>query len=168
MFDFLNLGKSIQAIQTKHSALVQDLRQIQSEILTVSNARTNRKDVSATVETWVKESGAKFAPAMADRLLNTHTIGTFVAPYTPGFFGVVRQESGETNISTMDSCLCAVFPEQITAAIKGAIAQMPWPDEGLPKAERAAKIEKLRAREIEIRAQLTELQKNAEAAGIEL
>lgn len=167
MFDFLNLGKSIQAIQTKHNALVQDLQQVQSEIVIVTNSRTNRKDVYATVETWVQESASKFAPAMADRLLNNFNLGE-VTPYKPGFFGVVRQESGETNISNMDSCLCAVFPEQITAAIKGAIAQMPWPDEGLPKAERAAKIEKLRAREIEIRVQLTELQKNAEAAGIEL
>ncbi len=167
MFDFSFLTKSIQKIQEQHRALTVEYQQIQSDIASEKNARTNRKDVLATVGPWVKESASKFAPAMQDRLLNHFNLGE-IPPYKAGFLGVVRHESGDVGIGQMDSALCALFGDQIEKLLVESIEQMPWPEEGLPRAERTAKIDKLTARAKDVQGQIQALQKSAEEAGIEL
>jgi hypothetical protein len=68
----------------------------------------------------------------------------------------------------MDSALCALFGDQIEKLLVESIEQMPWPEEGLPRAERTAKIDKLTARAKDVQGQIQALQKSAEEAGIEL
>lgn len=167
MFDFLSTKKTIEATSTQFRNLVSNLRQTEAEIVATVNAPTNRKDICELAEKWVEKSKAGFGPSLVQRMRNSFIHGE-TNPYEFGFFAAIEAQSGDLTSRAMDEAMCAVFGTEIKTAIVDAINKMDWPDEGLARAERAVKVEKLRAREKDIRTELAVLQKNADEAGFEI
>jgi hypothetical protein len=167
MFDFLSTKKTIEATSTQFRNLAIELRKTEAEIAATVNAPTNRKDICELAEKWVEKSKAGFGPALAYRLRNSFSHGE-TSSYEFGFFAAIETQSEGLTSRAMDEAMCSVFGTEIKAAIVDAINKMDWPDEGLARVERAAKVDKLRTHEKDIRAELAALQKNADEAGFEI
>lgn len=167
MSDFSSTQKFIEAQSKKYFGLTTELRQIQTEIAATIGATTNRKDVCELAVNWVEIAKARFAPALANRMRNSFTQGE-TSPYEFGFFAAMEAQSRGLTAGAMDEAMCAVFGTEIKITLIDAINKMDWPNEGLPRVERAARVEKLRAHEKEILAEIAALIKQADEAGFEL
>lgn len=174
MFDFLSLGKTIEGIRTKYQKISIEMSKIDAEIASTTNAPANRKDVIGSIENWVDKSAAEFTNSVASINKNKYSHG-HVPPYTDGFFSLcVKNPGAFTNmpdgsyVEHMDVCMCALFGDQVKKSLTDALGKIPWLDEGLPKAERLKKLEKLNARKKEILSEKASLEKSAELANIDL
>ena len=167
MFDFSSIKKSVEAISAQYRTLRKELDKIESAIPLITGAPTNKKDICQLVEQWADQSGANFSAAVAGLVTNRYQRGE-VTPYDGGFFELLKNTSGDVNVAAMDQTMMAIFGPQIKQAILDAINRMPWPDEGLTRADRALRLSKLRDRQTALHAELSALVKSADEAGIEI
>lgn len=167
MFDFLSVRKTAEAVNKKYRAQIQELDKITAQISAVTFAPTNRADICKIAVSWVDRSAVNFTDAVANRLRNNCTQGQ-VAPIDVGFFGLAKNEPGAGTPESLDTMMCGLFGNEIKRCLTDAIKAMPWENEGLPQAERAATLDTLRTREKELRSEIAELLKNADEAGLEI
>ncbi len=168
MFDFLNLKKSIEGISQRYRDLCNEVNIAKRESTAVQSARANRKDIIQTVSQWVDGSAAKFAPAVIAQFSTNFYDDGRLPPYGGGFLGLIGHEAGALPTHGVDVCMCAIFGDQIKQAIFAQIESMPWPNEGLPASERAAKLAELQSRISKLQTEVKTLRDSAEKAGIEL
>lgn len=162
-FDFLSMKKSVDSLQQRRDALSEQLTKNDSLLSQTRHASINKADMPEIVDQWVKKSSTGFAKSVAEYMTrNRH--GTAEV----GFFSLVTNESGEISTRSMDGVMCAVFGDQIKKSILSAIADMEWPSEGLPKAKRAAEIERLEKVSQNLRVELEELVQKAHELGIQI
>jgi hypothetical protein len=167
MFDFLNLKKSIAAISQKYRELFQERLGVQKEIVSIRNAQTNRADICELAKSWVDRSAVSFTDAISKQFLNAFNNGQ-TSPVDFGFFALLENEPGGGTVQSLDAAMCGLFGNEIKKCLTDAIMALPWQNEGLPQAERAAKIAKLNEREKNLTDELSKLVKAADEAGIEL
>lgn len=167
MFDFLNLKKSIAAISQKHRELFQERLDVQAEIVSIRNAPTNRADICKLAQAWVDRSAVNFSDVIAARFNTGFSLGgTSAVDF--GFFALATHEQGAGTLQSLDGAMCGLFGNEIKRCLTDAIMAVPWQNEGLPQAERVAKIAKLSEREKDLTDELSKLVKSADEAGIEL
>ena len=139
MFDFLSIKKSVEAISKEYRTLKSELDAVRAEIPSIDRAPTNKKDICELAVNWVEKSKSSFAPALVDFMRNVFVDGGAV-PFDFGIFSAMKNESGNVTVGAMDQAMCSLFPAEVTRALCDAINKMDWPNEGLPRAERAAKL----------------------------
>ena len=171
MLDFLSIKKSVEAVRARFFALAQQIEDVKSEARKVANAPLHRADIIAFVEDSFKRNAAAFDAVVAARVQRQfRDANSLPEQLPPMFFGLRHPEdaiSGD-NLMAMDALMCSVFADPIRAATVGAIERMEWPGDGLRMAERAKKLEALRAKERQLRDELEKISKEAEQAGIDL
>ena len=167
MFDFLSAKKTIDGVKQNYRAQFQQRLEIQNEIVQVRNASTHRDDICKIAAAWVDRSALDLGGALAKRFENTFSHGE-TTPVEVGLFALLELEPRAGTLRALDSVMCRLFGAEIKRALTDAIKSMPVENEGLPQVERAAKLAKLQAREVELTAELAKLVKAADESGIEL
>ncbi len=171
MFDFLTIKKSAESLKQSVDSLqsrVDELREEQqktnAQINQTRNAPINRAEMADVVGRWVETSAARFTAAVAEEMERNPASG--ISAGRMGLFSLVQDSSHKVNADAMDSVMCAVFGGQIKQGIVDAIHAVEWPNEGLPKAQRAKEIERLEGICQKLGDEITEIIQGATQSGI--
>lgn len=165
MFDFLSIKKTVESLQKQHDELCSELRGVESKITQTRHAPVNKADLSEIVGAWVDKSAHGFAAAVSAHVQKNFRNGSAV-PKNIGFFALAQDSAGELDAGAMDGVMCAVFGNQIKAAIVSSIDGMDWPGEGLPAGKRELEIQRLEKSAQKIRLNIDEILQGAHAAGV--
>lgn len=170
MFDFLTIKKSAEALKQSVDSLQSRVNELRSELQSTNvqinqtrDAAINKSQMVEEVGQWVKKSAAGFTAAVAAKMERDPKRGL---SGNVGLFSLMEERSGKVNAADMDSVMCAVFGEQIKLGIVGAINAVGWPNEGLPKADRAKEIERLDSICKRLGDEITEIVQGATQSGI--
>lgn len=170
MFDFLTIKKSaeslkqsVDSLQSRVNELRAELQSTNAQINQTRNARINRAEMADVVGRWVEKSAAGFTAAVAAQMERDPKNGL---SGNVGLFSLVRNSSGKLDADDMDGVMCALFGAQIKQAIVDTIHAVEWPNEGLPKAERAKEIERLDKICTKLGDEITEIVQGATQSGI--
>lgn len=167
MFDFLSIQKTVDSLQKQHDELCSELRTVESKIVQMRSAPVNKADLSGIVGAWVDKSAQAFPVAVSALMAKHYRTGSSAAANV-GFFSLLKDSAGGLNADAMDGVMCAVFGNQIKAAIVSSIDGMDWPGEGLPVAKRDLEIQRLEKIAQKIRLNIEEILQGAHEAGVTL
>lgn len=167
MFDFLSIKKTVESLQKQHDELCSELQSVESKITQTRQAPVNKADLSEIVAAWVDKSAQGFPVAVSAHMAKHYRTGSAVAANV-GFFSLVKDSADGLNAGAMDGVMCAVFGNQIKAAIVSSIDGMDWPGEGLPVAKRELEIQRLEKIAQKIRSNIDNILQGAHEAGVTL
>lgn len=167
MFDFLSIKKTVDSLQKQHDELCSELRNVNLKIIQTRQAPANKTDLTEIVGAWVDKSAHRFTAAVSAHVQKNCRNGSAI-PKNIGFFSLVQDSAGELDAGAMDSAMCAVFGNQIKAAIVSSIDAMDWPGEGLPAAKRELEVQRLEKIAQKIRLNIEEILQGAHEAGVTL
>lgn len=169
MFDFLKVRQSVDG-------LAKQVREIKSQIEAkkrkredISTAPAARSDIRALMARMVEQRAAEHADAFGkmlaqfarrpDNIVNPQGMQQTLVLGTPAV-GVAP------SARSLEAGLCNILGDAVLAGLLRQVDEMPWPNEGLPHAERAPLLAKLDREIGELERELAELNGSARAAGI--
>lgn len=174
MFDLSSLTAALRrTVKTFEDRLIEirsELGKLRAQRDAVVYAPAARSDVKAMLTAWVQNTGAAYSSSLQ------RSLHEFIR--TPRSLQVPKRieqlvclvapdEAGASpDLRNFDQALCALFGDQLTRALVATIDAMEWPEEGLPLADRASRVEKLDEKITALQAEEVALINQAQSAGI--
>lgn len=167
--------KATQSARDELATLQTRQRALEQELSLVKHAPSAKEDLRRMVTAWVETAGRQHAGALQLTLAEFARRPSLIpAAPLPGQFSAVapgqRADLSADNVAAagIDVVLCALFGDQVRAALLKAIDALPEWDEGLPTAERAKRIEQLERQINDVTNEAEALIDQARAEGIDL
>lgn len=171
--DFLkNLRSAVGELKSSIANYRDKLEQLKRKREDLNAAPTANSDLIAWVLACVDAEATKY-PQQLQRMLTNPRRDGHVDPdgtrqrllqYSYSIIGA--GEDGRYRYELIVPFICAVFPDQVKAAMRGIIMKTYPEDDGLPAVERLAVRQKLDAQIDELEQELAQLRDEASAAGV--
>lgn len=160
LFDLGDLRKSVAALVAEVRGLRATIQEKQREYEDIANAPAARSDVKALYEIFFQQAAADYRQSLTKHLEVVCRKPKSFMPLVPqeddGFPKLCANtatylrvfapaDDGAQTPKSMERSVVALLGETIKAQLFKAIDAMPFPNEGLPMAERPAKLAKLSA-----------------------
>ena len=174
LFDLSPIRKAVRDVAARVRELRGELEKLRRERDTIETAPAARADVKAVLQRQVQAGGERYAELLRGHIepliRNTKLLSD--PQRAAGTFSMVgataRRDATPTPQST-DLVFYAVAGELVSAALGRVVDAMEWPgDEGLPMAQRAAKLAELDRRIADLTGQEQQLVADANDAGLTL
>lgn len=148
---------------------------LEQELGKVRHAPSAKEDLRRMITVWVDAAGRQHTGALQLTLAEFARRPSLIpAAPLPGQFSAVapgqRADLAGDSLApgAIDMALCALFPDQVRAALLKAVDALPQWDEGLPASERAKRIEALERQINDVTSEAESLVEQARAEGIDL
>lgn len=171
IFNFSTLRKSLQDFSAQVHSLRADIERLQRQREDVLSAPAAKADVKAIFNDWFVQREKDFTEMWSGHLTGVfRKPGNFKDPARAAqhlaVFAVQRNANNGADLKSMDIALCALFGAALKPQLWKMIDAVDLPNEGLPLAERARKIEDLDAQLDRLKAEEAELVQAAAQARI--
>lgn len=169
MFDAI-FTRSLKGFATELRQIRTDIEKLERQREDVLYAPTCRADVAAALTSWATRRSADYTAYLGKALKQLQDV--------PGVAGDPLQvdqrmrdwgltgDHREAYHSDIDRALAGLFGNLLAESLQKTIADMPWPEAGLPQSERAGAVAVIDAKLSKLRAAELKLVASAEAAGI--
>lgn len=172
-FDFSLLRKSMETVGGQLRSIRAELEKLRREHEDIANAPAARSDVKRAIAEWASQNRAGYLNLLAhtmkpaiekpSRLYHEGSVRVITA--TGGY-----NQAGQVSLNALgvDRALCALMGPALVESMCKLVDELPWPEEGLPLAQRTAKLDALMSRIKSLEQQEAEITQTARSYGVVL
>lgn len=168
-FDFKSLRRSVENVEKKLEAMHAELADLRRQRERASSAPTSKEDLKNLLSGWVTSKGESYRKSLHETLRkfrNPRNLSAHELALAMSITGA-HQPYGETvRAQDVDQALCGLFAPLLSKALLEEVDKMEWPADTVTSAERAATVDRLDERIIQIDQEIRDLTAAAEEAGI--
>lgn len=169
---FSGIKRAAQDARTKLAELSEQEQQLRRQRDALIAQPAAKADVKRLVSSWVDSAGSDYKQALQialnDFIRRPAQIPARAELKHLSPLGAVKPFESDLGAGHVDQVMAAIFAEQMKSFLVKAVDGMDWGPEGLPLAERDAKVAALDKQLAQVNVDMKELITEAQAAGITL
>lgn len=172
LLNFAGIRQFNNDLRQRLGALREAITKLQAERARVQHAPAAKEDVFAMLERWIERSADDFVPTLRATLNPFVTSPKMLrdadADRLMRLAGAGVAHGQGLDPKHLDGLLCALFGDQLRAALREALTVMAWPANAMSASARASELTRLDRELAQLIDDEAELVRQAQAAGLQL